>query len=154
MNNPHINVVLVHPEIPQNTGSIGRLCVGLGARLHIIRPMGFVITDKNVQRAGLDYWVHLDLSIHDDWESFLKSEMPEKLCFCSTKGVKSHFDYEYVENCYLVFGCETAGLPAEFYTRYADSLYRIPMPGEHARSINLANAVGIVMYETYRQLAS
>jgi tRNA (cytidine/uridine-2'-O-)-methyltransferase len=146
-----INVVLVHPGIPQNTGAIGRLCVGLGAALHLIRPLCFAITDRNIQRAGLDYWEHLDLTIHDDWDAFLESEQPQQLCFASTKGQRSYLEGRYAEGCYLVFGSESNGLPDAFYETYADALYQIPMPGKHARSINLANSVAIMMYEAYRQ---
>jgi len=151
MNTPAINIVLVHPAIPHNTGAIGRLCVGIEARLHLIRPLGFVITDRYVQRAGLDYWEHLDLIIHDDWKSFVEVENPRQLCFATTKGKQSYLEGNYPNNCYLVFGSESHGLPEDFYTIYADSLYQIPMPGEHSRSINLANAVAIMMYEAYRQ---
>ena len=146
-----LNIVLVHPGIPQNTGSIGRLCVGLDAKLHLIRPLGFVITDRNVQRAGLDYWEHLDLTIHDNWNAFLESEKPQQLCFASTKSKRSYLDCRYDPGCYLVFGSESNGLPDHFYEDYADDLYQIPMPGKHARSINLANSAAIMMYEAYRQ---
>jgi tRNA (cytidine/uridine-2'-O-)-methyltransferase len=146
-----LNIVLVHPGIPHNTGAIGRLCVGLDAKLHLIRPLGFVITDRNVQRAGLDYWEHLDLTIHDDWNAFLESEQPQQLCFASTKGERSYLDCRYDPGCYLVFGSESNGLPDHFYKDYADDLYQIPMPGTHARSINLANSTAIMMYEAYRQ---
>ena len=152
MPKPNINIVLINPQIPQNTGSIGRLCVGLDARLHLIRPLGFTITDRNVQRAGLDYWKHLKLFIHDDWNTFLKTEKPNQLCFGSTKGTQPHTACSYDENCYLVFGSESHGLPEKFYTTYKDSLYQIPMPGKHARSLNLANSVAIMMYEAHRQI--
>ncbi len=152
MPKPNINIVLINPQIPQNTGSIGRLCVGLDATLHLIRPLGFTITDRNVQRAGLDYWKHLRLTIHDDWNTFLTTESPNQLCFGSTKGTQPHTDCTYADNCYLVFGSESHGLPDEFYTTYKDSLYQIPMPGKHARSLNLANSVAIMMYEAHRQI--
>jgi tRNA (cytidine/uridine-2'-O-)-methyltransferase len=153
MSTPKLNVVLVHPEIPHNTGAIGRLCVGVDATLHLIRPLGFAITDRNVQRAGLDYWEHLDLIIHDDWNAFLKQQQPEQLYFASTKGQPSVYECEFRPNSYLVFGSESSGLPEEMYHRYAADLYCIPMPGQHARSLNLANAVAVVLYEAYRQLA-
>lgn len=152
MPKPHINIVLVNPQIPQNTGSIGRLCVGLDSPLHIIRPMGFIITDRNVQRAGLDYWKHLKLTIHDDWKSFLFSEKPNNLYFGSTRGKSPHTECKFTDNCYLVFGSESHGLPDDLYNTYNDSLYQIPMPGKHARSLNLANSVAIMMYEAYRQI--
>jgi tRNA (cytidine/uridine-2'-O-)-methyltransferase len=152
MSKPNINIVLINPQIPQNTGSIGRLCVGLDANLHIIRPMGFTITDRNVQRAGLDYWKHLKLFIHDDWDTFLKTENPQHIYFGSTKGTQLHTDCSYDDNCYLIFGSESNGLPEKLYTEYKDKLYQIPMPGEHARSLNLANSVAVMMYEAYRQI--
>jgi tRNA (cytidine/uridine-2'-O-)-methyltransferase len=147
-----INIVLVHPEIPHNTGAIGRLCVGLDARLHLIRPLGFQLTDGHLRRAGLDYWEHLDLTVHDQWSDFFKAEQPTSMLFASTRGARSIYEFEYRSDSYLVFGSETSGLPAELYADYSDHLYQIPMPGDHARSINLANAASIVAYEAYRQL--
>jgi tRNA (cytidine/uridine-2'-O-)-methyltransferase len=152
MSSSAINIVLVHPQIPQNTGSIGRLCVGLDASLHIIRPMSFNITERNVRRAGLDYWQYLKLTLHNDWESFLTAEQPDLLCFASTKATSPYTNCQFKQGCYIVFGSESHGLPADFYQRYASQLYRIPMPGPHARSINLANSVAIIMYEAHRQL--
>ena len=147
-----LNVVLVRPEIPHNTGAIGRLCVGLDCRLHLVRPLGFHLSDKYVQRAGLDYWEALALTVHDSWERFLADERPERLFFLSTHGTRSLYDARFQAGDYLIFGSEGSGLPKELYERYADALFKIPMPGEHARSINLANAVSIAVYEAYRQL--
>ena len=144
--------MLVRPEIPHNTGAIGRLCVGLGVPLHLIRPLGFHLDDQSVARAGLDYWPFLDLTVHDTWNDYLAAERPERLFFLSTHGEKSLYDALFSAGDALVFGCESAGLPKELYERYRESLFRIPMPGEHARSINLANAVSIAAYECYRQL--
>lgn len=146
-----MNVVLVHPEIPHNTGAIGRLCVGLDARLHLIKPLGFSLRASALKRAGLDYWDHLRLAVHPDWDAFLAAEAPARLFFASTQGVKSCYDCVFAKDDFLVFGSETTGLPGSFYTRYAEQLFRIPMPGAHARSINLANAMAIVLYEAYRQ---
>ena len=146
------SIVLLRPEIPHNTGAIGRLCVGLGVPLHLIRPLGFQLDDKSVARAGLDYWPYLDLHIHDTWEDFLKAETPSRLFFLSTHGEKSLYDCRFERGDYLVFGNESSGLPKPFYETYKDNLFKIPMPGEHARSINLANAVSIAAYECYRQL--
>lgn len=146
-----MNVVLVEPQIPHNTGAIGRLCVGLGARLHLIRPLGFIIDDRAIRRTGLDYWPHLDVHIHTNWDAFLETCQPKRLRFASTKGPKGLYDCRFGASDYLVFGNEGRGLPPDFYTRYNKDLFQIPMPGEHARSINLANAVAIVMYEAYRQ---
>ncbi|HAS82584.1 MAG TPA: tRNA (uridine(34)/cytosine(34)/5-carboxymethylaminomethyluridine(34)-2'-O)-methyltransferase TrmL [Verrucomicrobia bacterium] len=147
-----INVVLVAPQIPHNTGAIGRLCVGLGASLHLIRPLGFMLSANAIRRSGLDYWPHLDVTVHDNWETFLEATQPVQLCFASTKATASLYDCPFRPGCCLVFGNEGEGLPSVFYTRYASDLWQIPMPGEHARSLNLATAVAIVMYEAYRQL--
>ncbi len=146
-----LHVVLVEPQIPHNTGAIGRLCVGLGAALHLIRPLGFIIDNRSIRRAGLDYWEHLDVTVHDDWAAFLATCRPPRLFLASTRGQRDLYDCQFASGDYLVFGNEGSGLPPDFYTRYADRLFRIPMPGEHARSINLANAAAIVMYEAYRQ---
>lgn len=147
-----LNIVLVEPQIPHNTGAIGRLCVGLGASLHLIRPLGFVLSDQSVRRAGLDYWEHLDLEVHDDWDAFLSRYGNPLLHISSTRGQRSLFDCSFQPGAFVVFGNENRGLPPEYYTRYADVLFRIPMPGQHARSINLANAVAIVAYEAFRQM--
>jgi len=148
-----LHIVLVKPEIPHNTGAVGRLCVGLDCALHLIRPLGFHLSDHYVQRAGLDYWEFLRLTVHDSWDDFLATVHPPRLFFLSTRGQHSLYDCTFGEGDALVFGNEGKGLPDEFYTRYADSLFKIPMPGEHARSINLANAVSITAYEAYRQLS-
>ena len=131
----NFSIVLLRPEIPHNTGAIGRLCVGLGVRLDLVRPLGFHLNDKSIARAGLDYWPHLEKVVHDTWEEYLAVQKPKRLVFLSTRGN------------------ESSGLPKPFYERYADSLFRIPMPGPNARSINLANAVSIAAYECFRQLA-
>jgi tRNA (cytidine/uridine-2'-O-)-methyltransferase len=146
------NIVLVRPEIPHNTGAIGRLCVGLDCALHLIRPLGFHLSDTYVQRAGLDYWEHLRLTVHDSWEDFLSAVQPQRLFFLSTRGHKSLYECTFRPSDALVCGNEGKGLPADFYARYRELLFKIPMPGEHARSINLANAVSITAYEAFRQL--
>ena len=146
------NIVLVAPEIPQNTGTIGRLAVSTDSVLHLIDPLGFSLEDKYLKRAGLDYWQFLDLHRYEDWESFSSSLSPEtRLFFFSTHGERSFFDERYRPGDYLVFGRESSGLPPEFYSRYRDELRIIPMPGTHSRSLNLANAVSIVLYEALRQ---
>ncbi len=145
-------IVLIQPEIPHNTGAIGRLCVGLDAALHLIRPLGFHLTNRWIQRAGLDYWQHLDLHIHADWEAFLAAVQPQRLVISSTRGERSIYDCRFRPGDVLVFGNESSGLPAPFYARYRRQLARIPMPGPHARSINLANAVAITAYEAWRQI--
>ena len=145
------NIVLFQPEIPQNTGTIGRLAVSTNCRLHLIEPLGFSLEDKYLKRAGLDYWQHLNPSIHADWESFLAAEKPQRMFFISTHGEKNFFDAGYELGDYLIFGRESAGLPKEFYEKYMDDMWQIPMPGEFSRSLNLANAVSITLYEAMRQ---
>lgn len=147
-----INIVLVEPEIPHNTGAIGRLCVGLGARLHLIEPLGFFIEDADVRRCGLDYWPHLDLAVHRNWEAFLSAEQPSRIVPTSAREGHDLYECRFFPGVFLVFGSETRGLPADLRDAHRDSLCRIPMPGRHARSINLANAVSIVAYEAYRQI--
>lgn len=149
---PCFNIVLVAPEIPQNTGTIGRLCVCTDAALHLVRPLGFELDEQHLKRAGLDYWPYLDIHVYDDWEDFLaKSGCPERMVFCSTKTERSIYDYAFAEGDWLVFGNEGHGLPPHFYSRYSEQLLTIPMPGSHARSHNLANSVSIVLYEALRQ---
>lgn len=145
------NIVLIAPEIPQNTGTIGRLCVCTGARLHLIEPLGFKIDDAHLRRAGLDYWPYLDWHLYPDWEAFLKENQPQRLVFLSSKTTQNFFDAQLQPGEYLVFGNEQHGLPVPFYERYAGSLYTLPMPGEHARCHNLANAAAIALYEALRQ---
>jgi tRNA (cytidine/uridine-2'-O-)-methyltransferase len=150
MGNP-VHIVLVHPEIPHNTGAVGRLCVGLDSPLHLIRPLGFAITSSWVRRAGLDYWEHLDLRIHDDWDAFLAAFGPGRLHLASTRGAGSLYDRSFAPGDALVFGNESHGLPEALYLRYRSALFQIPMPGQHARSLNLANAVAVAAYEAMRQ---
>lgn len=151
-----LQLVLVHPEIPHNTGAIGRLCVGLGCALHLVRPLGFRLTEAHLRRAGMDYWEHLDLHVHDSWDAFLQAARPdtERLFFLSTRGARPLYACAFQPDDTLVFGNEGGGLPEDFYSRYAARLFRIPMPGPHARSINLANAASIAAYEAYRQLSA
>lgn len=150
---PSFSIVLLRPEIPHNTGAIGRLCVGLGVKLNLVRPLGFHLDDRSIARAGLDYWEHLDKSIHDTWEDYLAAERPKRVFFLSTHGTRSLYDCRFEPGDALVFGNESSGLPKDFYTRYEKDLFKIPMPGEFARSINLANAVSIAAYECFRQLS-
>ncbi len=145
------NIVLFEPEIPQNTGTIGRLAVSTDSKLHLIEPLGFSLEDKYLKRAGLDYWQHLALSRYANWQEFLGKNMPERMFFISTHGEKSFFDAEFRPGDFLVFGKESAGLPANFYEQYRDDMLLIPMPGKFSRSLNLANAVSIVLYEALRQ---
>ena len=145
------NIVLFEPEIPQNTGTIGRLAVSTNSKLHLIEPLGFSLEDKYLKRAGLDYWPHLAPKIHPNWDAFIAAERPVRRFFLSTHGKKSFFDARFRPGDHLIFGKESAGLPPEFYERYQDELWQIPMPGSFSRSLNLANAVSIVLYEAIRQ---
>lgn len=146
---PVLNVVLVEPEIPQNTGNIARTCAATGARLHLVRPFGFMIDDKNLKRAGLDYWWMLDVSYYDNLSDFFgKNRGP--FYYFTTKGRKVYSEIRYPDGCYLVFGKETAGLPEELLVRNPNTAVRLPMKGE-ARSLNLANSVAVGVYETLRQ---
>jgi tRNA (cytidine/uridine-2'-O-)-methyltransferase len=147
------SIVLLRPEIPHNTGAIGRLAVGLGVPLNLVRPLGFRLDHESVRRAGLDYWEHLDCRVHDSWADYLENEKPRRVFFLSTRGERSLYDIEFEPGDAIAFGNESSGLPRDFYERYRDRLFRIPMPGKHARSINLANAVSIAAYECHRQLS-
>lgn len=145
-----INIVLVEPEIPQNTGNIARTCAATGAKLHLVKPLGFSVEDKYLKRAGLDYWSLVDLKIYEDFKEFTDTNPSENKYFVTTKAKKCYTDVAYDDDCYLVFGKETAGLPAAILNAHPDKCIRIPMRGE-ARSLNLSNSVAIVAYEAIRQ---
>jgi len=146
------NIVLVEPEIPNNTGNIGRTCVGTWSRLHLVGPLGFSIDDKQVRRAGLDYWENLDLVYYADRHKWLKSVTPDqRVHIIETTGEKTIFDIEFQPGDTLVFGKETKGVPSDVLDRFAGQVYRIPFPGS-IRSFNLANCVAMVMGEALRQL--
>jgi len=150
---PALHVVLVQPEIPPNTGSIARLCAATGTRLHLVRPLGFSLDDRYLKRAGLDYWPHVDVRVHDDWAAFLAAEQPSAVLCFSARAAPSYVEAPLggVGPLHLVFGGETRGLPDDLRNTYAPSLYRIPIFSEHVRSLNLSNAVSIVVYEALRQ---
>ena len=145
-----INIVLVEPEIPQNTGNISRTCSCTGAKLHLIKPLGFSIDEKHVRRAGLDYWEDLDLTIHDSLSDFLKFANGKPMIFSTTKAAKNHTEINYPNGCFILFGKETAGLPEELLNDNYDNCVRIPML-ENKRSLNLSNSVAIILYEALRQ---
>lgn len=149
-----LQIVLVAPEIPQNTGNIGRLCVCTGARLHLVRPLGFCLDEAHLRRAGLDYWRHVDLSVHDDWEAFVAAASPDRLHFFTTRAERSLFAVRFQTGDCLVFGRESTGLPGDLLARYPQDHCRIPMPGQFRRSLNLANSVAIGYYEAWRQLTA
>ncbi len=145
------NIVLYEPEIPQNTGNIGRLCVGLDATLHLIKPLGFSLEDKYMKRAGLDYWKYLDLKVYEDFNDFLRKNNPERIFYFSKKAEKIYWEGEYKRGDFLVFGKETLGLPEEIVFNPENRVYKIPMIGK-TRSLNLSNSVAIVAYEAFRQV--
>jgi len=148
-----LNIVLVEPEIPQNTGNIARTCAATGSSLHLVKPLGFSIDDKHVKRAGLDYWDLLDLHIYESLDDFFCKNDPSKCYFATTKGHKSYSEFNFQEGAYLLFGKETAGLPKDILSKYPDRTMRIPMvENERARSLNLSNSVAIIVYEALRQL--
>lgn len=145
-----LNVVLVEPEIPQNTGNIARTCAATGARLHLVRPLGFSISEKAVKRAGLDYWDLLDITVYDSTDDFFEKTKGGKYYFFSTKAKHVHSDIIYPDGAYLLFGRETAGLPEKLLHDNPDTTVRIPMISE-ARSLNLSNSAAIAVYEVLRQ---
>ncbi len=144
------NIVLVEPEIPQNTGNIARTCAATGAKLHIVKPMGFEIDDKKLKRAGLDYWHLLGVEYYENLSSFLEIHGNKRLFLASTKATKKHSDISYQDGDFLVFGKETRGLPEDFIESRLDMAIRIPMIAQ-ARSLNLSNSVAIMLYEALRQ---
>lgn len=145
------NIVLIEPEIPQNTGNIGRTCVGTWCKLHLVGKLGFEITDKNLKRSGLDYWPHLDWVHHPDWETWWNQvENPQRVFFFSTHADKSFYDIKLQKGDWLVFGKETKGLGPEIIEKYAEQLVKLPMLG-HIRSLNVATTVAIAVYEGLRQ---
>ncbi len=147
------HIVLVEPEIPQNTGNIGRLCLATGCQLHLVRPLGFDLSEKALRRAGLDYWQHLKVIEHDNLPSYLKSiDSDTPMAFATTKSEQSLFDFQIQKGMHILFGKETAGLPESLFIEKTEKTFRIPMFDDRVRSLNLANSVGIVMYEGIRQL--
>lgn len=145
-----LNIVLHEPEMPANTGNIGRTCVAAGARLHLIEPLGFSINDKMVKRAGLDYWDKLDVTVYDDFNDFCERNPGAKIYMATTKAHKTYIEVSYEPDCYIMFGKESAGIPEEILVDHEDTCVRIPMIGD-IRSLNLSNSVAIVLYEALRQ---
>lgn len=145
-----MNIVLLEPEIPANTGNIGRTCVATGTPLHLIEPLGFMLDEKHLKRAGMDYWKDLDLHTYIDWEDFLKKHATARLIFATTKAQHLYSDFHFQEDDYIVFGKESAGIPEEILVDNPDTSIRIPMIGD-TRSLNLGNSVSIVLYEALRQ---
>ncbi len=147
-----MHVVLFEPEIPPNTGSIARLCAATNTTLHLVAPLGFKVDDKHLRRAGLDYWKYVDIRLHTSWDDFLRKDEEKRLLFFSKKALQSYTKASYLEGDFLVFGPETRGLPQELLDAHQEWAYRIPMMGQGVRSLNLSNAVSIVLYEALRQL--
>lgn len=145
-----LNIVLLAPEIPANTGNIGRTCVSTGTRLHLIKPLGFVIGEKELKRAGLDYWPRLDVSVYESYEDFLEKNPGAKIYYATTKARHVYTEITYEEDCFLMFGRESAGIPEEILVEHPDTCVRIPMVKDN-RSLNLSNSVAIVLYEALRQ---
>ena len=145
-----LNIVLHEPEIPANTGNIGRTCVATNTRLHLIEPLGFSLSEKSLKRAGMDYWSELDVMTYVEYEDFLARNPGAKIYFATTKGRHIYSDARYEDNCYIMFGKESAGIPEEILKEHPDTCVRIPMIGE-TRSLNLSNSVAIVLYEALRQ---
>lgn len=146
------NIVLIEPEIPNNTGNIGRLALASGSHLHLVKPFGFKINDTKLKRAGLDYWQHLSLHIYEDIEDFFNQHADKNMVFLSSHGTKDHWSIPFKDNQFLVFGKESVGLPKSITNVQSDKLYKIPIYSEHVRSLNLANAVSIVVYEGIKHL--
>ena len=146
-----INIVLVEPEIPMNTGNIARTCAATRSRLHLIKPLGFDISDKAVKRAGLDYWHMVDIRVYENLDHFLRENPGAQMWLATTKAPRDYTQATFQDECYLVFGKETAGLPLEFRQAHWEQCIRIPMRSD-ARSLNLANSVAVLTYEALRQL--
>lgn len=145
-----MNIVLHEPEIALNTGNIGRTCVATGTRLHLIRPLGFRLSEKDIKRAGMDYWDKLDLVVYDDYDDFVKKNAGAKIYYATTKGHHVYSDVSYEPDCFIMFGKESAGIPEEILAEHEESCIRIPMWGD-IRSLNLANSVSVILYEALRQ---
>jgi tRNA (cytidine/uridine-2'-O-)-methyltransferase len=145
------NIVLIEPEIPMNTGNIGRLCLASNAQLHLVKPFGFELDDSRVKRAGLDYWKHVNLHIYENKAAFFLAHQGKRMAFFSSHGKNSYWDLNYEDDMFLIFGKESTGLASEITEKYADELYSIPIFSEHVRSLNLANAASIIVYEGIRQ---
>lgn len=145
-----MNIVLYEPEIPANTGNIGRTCVATNTKLHLIEPLGFQLSEKHLVRAGLDYWPKLDVTVYSNFEDFLEKNPGAKIYMATTKAQHVYTDVQYESDCYLMFGPESRGIPEEILVKYPETCVRIPMWGD-IRSLNLSNSVAIMLYEGLRQ---
>lgn len=144
------NIVLIEPEIPMNTGNIGRLSLASRCNLHLVKPFGFEIDDSRLKRAGLDYWKHISLFIYDSIEDFFLKNEGKDMVFLSSHGEKNYYSIDFKENMFFVFGKESVGLPKNIINEHMDKVYKIPLLSPHIRSLNLANAVSVVVYEGIR----
>lgn len=145
------NIVLVHPQIPPNTGNIARLCAATKSDLHLIKPIGFSIDDKKMKRAGLDYWEFLNVHIHENIDEFVEKYDNSRFIFLSSKVEKVYWDYKYNDGDFLIFGSETTGLPKHIMEKFYEQMYTIPQYNDHVRCLNLSNSVSIVLYEAIKQ---
>lgn len=147
-----LNIVLFEPEIPNNTGNIGRLSLASGCNLHLVKPFGFELNDTRLKRAGLDYWKHISLKVYDSIDEFYSLNMGKKMVYFSAKGTKTFWSIDFQDDLFLIFGRESSGLPESITDEKSHEIYKIPLFSEHVRSINLANAVSVVVYEGIRKL--
>jgi len=147
-----LNIVLFEPEIPNNTGNIGRLSLASGSHLHLVKPFGFEIDDSRLKRAGLDYWQHLSLFIYDSIEDFYRKNLGKKMVYFSSHGTRDYWSVDYTDDLFLIFGKESKGLPKYILDENAEKVYKIPLFSKQIRSINLANAVSVVVYEGIRNI--
>jgi len=147
-----LNIVLFEPEIPNNTGNIGRLSLASGCNLHLVKPFGFELNDTRLKRAGLDYWKHISLKVYDSIDEFYSMNMSKKMVYFSARGTKTFWSIDFQDDLFLIFGRESSGLPESIIDEKSHELYKIPLFSEHIRSINLANAVSVVVYEGIRKI--
>lgn len=147
-----LNIVLIEPEIPTNTGNIGRLSLATGSTLHLVKPLGFDLDNKRLKRAGLDYWKHIKLCVYENSDEFFNTHKGKKMVYFSSHAKKNHWSIEYKDDMFLIFGKESEGLPKQIIDANKSDIYKIPLYSEHIRSLNLANAVGIVLYEGIKQI--
>ena len=147
-----LHIVLIEPEIPNNTGNIGRLALATGSTLHLVKPFGFELSDKRLKRAGLDYWKHLNVNIYESIDEFFTIHTDKKMVYFSSHGAQNHWSIDYQDNMFLVFGKESVGLPKELINMNKEHVYKIPLYSEHIRSLNIANSVSIAVYEGLKHL--
>jgi len=148
-----LNIVLIEPEIHTNTGNIGRLSLASGCNLHLVKPFGFELSDSRLKRAGLDYWKHISLFVYENVEEFFHKNKDKKMAFLSSHGTNTYWDIDYKDDMFLIFGKESKGLSESILSNHLENTYKIPLYSDKVRSINLANAVGIVVYEGLRNLS-